>query len=237
VLRRAVLLLVVVALAAGGVTVALARSVSASTPVTEAEADAFARAVNLRASDLPGATAIRGAIFDREAVQYKALRCGRRGTVGDAHVGGGESWLKDIQGDVASIVDVAPSSHVAETELAALGSRRGRTCLARALGRALGFELHGEPEWSRAVKVTFVPVAELVGDKALAIHVLAKLPPIEEENPSPKPKARYITVDGAFFRVGPAEVAFFALGTTQLPPATEVRLLALLHSRAEAHRL
>jgi hypothetical protein len=240
VLRRVVPLFVVVAIGAGGVTVAVARSVSPgsqSAPTTKAEADAFARAVNLRASDLPGATAIRGAIFDREAVQYEALRCGRRGTAGEAPVGGGESWLNNTNEDVASIVEVAPSPHLAETELAALGSRRGRTCLTRALGRALSFELHGESEWSHAVKVTFVPVAELIGNKALAIHVIAKLPPIEEENPPPKPPVRYITVDGAFFRVGPAEVAFFVLGNAPLPQATEDRLLALLHSRAEAHRL
>jgi hypothetical protein len=33
------------------------------------------------------------------------------------------------------------------------------------------------------------------------------------------------------------EVAFFVLGNTPLPPTTEDRLLALLHSRAEAHEL
>jgi hypothetical protein len=240
VLRRVVLLLVVVALGVGGVTVALARSVSPkgpSAPITKAEAEAFARAVNLRASDLPGATAIRGAIFDREAVQYEALRCGRGGTASDAPVGGGESWLNNTNEDVASMVEVAPTLRVAETELAALGSRRGRSCLTHALGRAMSFELHGKPEWSHAVKVTFVPVSELIGNKALAIHVIAKLPPIEEENPPPKPPVRYVTVDGAFFRVGPAEVAFFVLGNTPLPPTTEDRLLALLHSRAEAYRL
>jgi hypothetical protein len=237
VLRRVALLLVLVALADGGVTIALARSGSGSTPVTKAEADAFAQAVNLRVSDLPGATALHGAIFGPGAVQYEALRCGRQGKLGVDPVGGGEAWLTDSQRSVASIVAVAPSEHVAKTALATLGSRRGRTCLTRALGRALTFERHHELERSHAVKVTFVPVAKLIGGRAVAIHVLAKLPPIEEENLSPKPKVRYIDVDAAFFRVGPAEVAFLALGATQLPPATEVHLLALLHSRAEAHEL
>jgi len=52
-----------------------------------------------------------------------------------------------------------------------------------------------------------------------------------------KPEARYINVDAAFFRVGPADIAFFALGATRFPPATEIQLLTLLHSRAEAHKL
>lgn len=67
----------------------------------------------------------------------------------------------------------------------------------------------------------------------LAIHVLAELPPIE----GAKPKTRYINVDAAFFRVGRADIAFFALGATRFPAATEIQLLALLHSRAEANKL
>lgn len=233
--RIAAVLLVLLALAAGGVTIALARSGSTSKPITHAEADAFAQAVNLKASDLPRATALRGAIFGPGAVQYEAIKCGRRGN-GIATVGGGESWLSSDQGNVASIVAVVPSQQLAETGLALIGSRRGRICLGRALGRALTFERHHALERSHAVKVTFLPVAKLLGGGAIAVHVLAKLPPIEEENPPPKPKARYINVDAAFFRVGPAVVAFLALGS-RLPPATEIRLLALLHSRAVAHKL
>ncbi len=140
-------------------------------------------------------------------------------------------------GSVVSIVAVAPSEHVAETELATLDSRRGRGCLARALGGALIFERHQQRERSHAVKVTFVPVPELGGHGALALHVVAKLPPLEEENPPPKPPARYIDIDAAFFRAGPAEVAFLTIGATQLPPATEAHLLSLLHSCAQEHVL
>jgi hypothetical protein len=235
VLRIAVISLILVALVAGGVTLALAGSGRATAPITRAEADAFAHLVNLKATDLPGATALQGAIFGPEAVQYKAFQCGRRGN-GVTTVGGGESWLSSGQGNVASIAAVAPNQQLAGAALALIGSRRGRICLARALGRALTFERHHTLEWSHAVKVTFVPVAKLLGGGAIAVHVLAKLPPIEEEHPLPKPKARYINSDAAFFRVGPAVVAFLVLGA-RLPLATEIRLLALLHSRAEAHKL
>ena len=82
------------------------------------------------------------------------------------------------------------------------------------------------------MSVTFVPVAKLLG-RAIAVHVVAKLPPIE----GVKLKARYINVDAAFFRVGPADVAFFELSATRFPVPREAHLLALLHSRAEAHKL
>jgi hypothetical protein len=133
VLTRTALLLVLVALAAIGVTTALARSGSTSTPITKADADAFAQAVNLRVSDLPGATALRGAIFAPEAVQYVALKCGLQGRPGIVPVGGGELWLANSRAQVGSIVVVAPSDYFAEAEVAGLESQGGRTCLARAL--------------------------------------------------------------------------------------------------------
>ena len=54
--RIAAISLALVALIAGGVTIAVASSGNASTKVTKAQAVADAHAVNLRASDLPGAT-------------------------------------------------------------------------------------------------------------------------------------------------------------------------------------
>jgi hypothetical protein len=225
--------LAVVALIAGGVTIALAGPGSSSTPITKAQAQAFAQAVNLRASDLPGAKALKGAIFGSEAVQYEALKCGLQGRPGIVPAGGGELWLADSRAQVGSIVVVAPSDYFAEVEIAGLQSQGGRTCLGRALGRALSFERHHKTESSHTVKVAVVPIGKYVAGVHLDIHVLAKLPPIE----GVKPEARYINVDAAFFRVGPADIAFFALGATRFPPATEIQLLTLLHSRAEAHRL
>jgi hypothetical protein len=232
--RIAAMSFVLVVLIAGGVSIALARSGgSTSTPITKAQARAFAQAVNLQASDLPGASALTGAIFGRGAVQYKALKCGLQGTAGIVPVGGGESWLSNSRALVGSVVVVAPSDYFSEAEIAGLQSQGGRRCLARALGRALTFERHHKLEWSHTVKVTVVPIGEHVGGVHLAIHVLAKLPPIE----GAKPETRYINVDAAFFCVGPADVAFFALGATRFPAATERRLLSLLYTRAEAHKL
>jgi hypothetical protein len=238
--RIAAMALILVVVIADGVTIALASSVPASKPITRAQADVYAKAVNLRASDLPGATSIKGEIFGREAVQYEALKCGLQGRPGIVPVGGGESWLTNrraladsVVAGVGSLVVVAPSNYYAEVEIAGLESRGGRTCLARALGRALEFERHHKTESSHTVKVTVVPIGKYVAGVHLDIHILAKLSPIE----GAKPETRYINVDAAFFRVGPADIAFFALGTKRLTAGTEVHLLALLHSRAEAHKL
>jgi len=63
--------LAVVALIAGGVTIALAGPGSSSTPITKAQAQAFAQAVNLRASDLPGAKRSRAPSSDRKPSNTK----------------------------------------------------------------------------------------------------------------------------------------------------------------------
>src|SRR5271156_5601684 len=100
--------LVLLALTAGVVTVALAGSGSATTPITQAQADAFAQAVELRAGDLPGAKSLKGAIFASSAIQYEALKCGLQGRRGIVPVGGGELWLTSSRGLVGSVVVVAP---------------------------------------------------------------------------------------------------------------------------------
>jgi hypothetical protein len=250
--RGAVFLLVLVALAAGSATVGLAESASASTSFTKAEAVAFARAVNLRASDLPGAEVIPhsfgGTIHvegsEGAGSQGDPFSCGRNGKL-NPPAGGGVSSLITHWGFVASLVLVARSEARAAAEAVALESRQGRACLARTLGEAESVE-GNKKVTSFAVKAAFVPVANVLGPGAVAVHVLAELPPLIEleENlrrtprrKPPKPKATFLHIDAAFFRVGPAEVAFLTLGTRQFPPATEGRLLALLHSRAEAHKL
>jgi hypothetical protein len=231
--RTTAVSLVLLALAAGGATIALAGSDSVTTPITRAQANAFAHAVELRARDLPGAKSLKGAIFGPEAVQYEALKCGLQGRPGIDPAGGAESWLVNSRGTFGSVVVVAPSDYLAERELGGLESQGGLTCLARALGRALSFERDHQPEWSHTVRVTFAPIGERVSGVHLSIHVVAQLPPVE----GVKLEARYISVDAAFFAVGPADIAFFAIGAARFSAATEAQVLALLHSRADAHKL
>ncbi len=154
------------------------------------------------------------------------------------------SLVTDPYEYLASAVEVMPTAVVAQAEISALDTRRARACLARTLGEIETSE--GEKKSSSfAVKVATVPVAQLLGPEAVGLHVLAEVP--EESDPTardtptrpvPKPKARFVHVTAAIFRVGPAEILFLAFGAIrQFPAASERHLLALLHSRAETHKL
>jgi hypothetical protein len=236
VIRLLVALLVWVALAVGAATIAHAESGRARAPVTEAEADAFAQAVNLQPSDLPGAKTLPQTGGAMTTSHVDDLSCGHRAY--SHHVGGGASLLTDGYGFVASAVLVTPSDALARAEMAALLSRTGRICLARKLGEIETVEAETTTS-SHTVKATFVPVAKLLGPEAVALHVLAEPPPLNGLEPNLRrgPKEPLLHVDAVFFRVGPAEILFLAFGSRRFPPATEGRLLALLHTRAEARKL
>jgi hypothetical protein len=220
VIRLAAILVILVALTGCAVTVALAVPASASAPVTKTEGVAFARAVNLQAGDLPGAT---------EPVMGSAhgAGCGRPSgkrshpVVDEASVLSDHFWL------VASGVRVMKTEALAEAEVSAFASRRGRVCLARELGE--GVRVEGKTVRSVLIKVTVVPTAKALGPGAIGLHVLAKRPHT--------PKTAILYASGFVFRVGPAEIEFVRLGERPFPTATEWRLLGLLHSRAEAHKL
>jgi len=234
--------LALVALIAGGVTIAVAGSGNASASITKAQAVAYAKAVNLRASDLAAAKAYSfGEHFEHSAEHSigaspeEQLLCGQS-KMPSRRVGGAASALSGARYPfVASVVLVMRSEAFAKAEVAALSTRRGHACLARQLGRVVSVE--GEKKvTSFAAKVTFVPVAKALGPGAIALRVLAELPPAHEKDER-QSKATFTHVDAAIFRVGPAEVFFLTFGVRPFPPASENRLLMLLHSRAEAHKL
>ncbi len=245
--------LALVALAAGAVTIAQAESGGAGAPITKAAAVAFANAVKLRASDLPGAEALPRRNNAEDISHIAALSCGRK--VHSSYLGGAVSFFAAPYGFVGSVVVVTPTDALAKAKVVALSSRRGRVCLARKLGESETVGL-GESEivgggktvtsvTSHTVKATFVPVAKLLGPGAITLHVLAELPPLDESGANlprrlkhvPKPKGTLLYLGATFFRVGPAEILLLTLGARRFPPATEGRLLSLLHSRAEANKL
>lgn len=241
------------AVAAGGVAIAAAGSGSAAAPITKAQALAFAQAVNLRPSDLPGSEVFHqpemGLIegLTREEQRPKApspaeaFPCAQVGKAGHHPVANATSTLtgstpNSPYGFVQSRVVVMPNERLAAAELATLDTRRGRACLVRLGGESVGVE--GEKKTtSFARKVAFIPVAKLLGPRAIALHILAELPPAHEKGET-EPKATFFYLAAAWFRVGPAEIGFLAFDSTQqLPAAIEAHLLSLLHSRAEAHKL
>jgi hypothetical protein len=217
----------------------------ASTPPTKAQAIAFARAVNLKVGELPGAKALpEGVERPREDPAKRELQCGSHGKPLSHPLFDEASGLVAPYGLVGSTVVVMQSEALAEALSAALASRRASTCLSRSLGA--GVSVEGEKTVrSHAVQVKLVSLAPTLGPGAFAIHVLAVLPPIklppslrhELKKPLPKPKATVTHIDAAFFRVGPAEIMLFRLGPKPFPSAEESQALSVLYTHAQENKL
>jgi hypothetical protein len=241
VLRVAGASLVLAGLAAGGAAIAMGGSTGA--PVTKSEAVAFIHAVNLTPTDLPGAKELDvpstpQAPSERprpdEGSLAQAIRCTHSGIVRHRPIDEATSLLVNGPNLVGSLVRVMPTEAVAAAELAAFASRRGHVCFARSAKVEVTAE--NEPhEDAEPVKTTFVPLVKLLGKGAIGVHTLSRPEPAAKQRRPAAPAT--IHTDGALFRVGPAEILFITVGRRQFPPATEGRLLALLHSRAEAHKL
>jgi hypothetical protein len=246
--RWRLLALAVAALIAGGVTVALAGS-SGSAPINKAAALAFIRAVNLQAGDLAGFAPFGGEAGsppEGTEIQSSVLRCGHRGKQLGRAVDAAASLLADRSEEaVGSAVVVMPSEALAKAEIATLASRSGRRCLSHALRLSgpFGSGLY-------AIKITFVPVSNTLGQEAVDVHLLATLQRSRFRRAARlrrrfgkhrvfPPPAKLVYSIGAIFRVGAADIVFYALSTRRQFPdaATERRLLSLLYSRAQAHKL
>lgn len=223
---RRLTLVATVALVAGCGSDA-ASSNSAGMPVTKSEAVAFAQAVNLLPSDLPGAvTEHAPGASEPQSSLSKVIRCARPGRVSQPV---GEESSAVFAGHnlfaVVSLVRVMPSEGVAAEELAALASKRGHVCFANA-AKIEGGEPHGQ---TPPIKATFVPLVKLLGTGAIGVHTVSRLP---------HTAASELFYTGiVLFRVGPSEITLITVASKRFPTATEGRLLALLYSRAEAHKL
>ena len=200
----------------------------------------------LKPSDLPGSGPYLGEPGSPpEGAEFqRLLHCGHRGKPRALAVGAGRSALADryrtwIGELVASVVIVMPSEALAKAEIAALRTTRGRACMARDL-RSSGLGSGGPESPVYRVSVTSVPVAHLLGEEAVVLHLLAKLrrsPGIRPDRGprhSAPPAKLFYSVE-AIFRVGAADIAFYTLSEQRrFPVATESRLLTLLHDRARA---
>lgn len=95
-------------------------------------------------------------------------------------------------------------------------------------GRQLG--VIRDPGASRfPLKTTFEPVENWYGPGAFGFHAIATLPNA--------PNGGDIYFDGFVFRIRHALVGLTTTGFQAFPPPTEELLLALLYSRAKAHKL
>jgi hypothetical protein len=231
--RMVVISVVVLALLACGTVVALPASGGVSTPISKAQAVAFAQAVNLRAGDLPGAKrqeppSYERAQDEREAQKSwaKTVRCARHDLAVHRPIYVGASLLGDGPWFVAAEVRVMPSESVAASELGAFSSKHGHVCFARADQLTVTSE-NEPPENPEPLKTTFLQLGRSLGVGAIGAQTLSST--------TRSTLAGYS--DTVLFRVGQAVIVFSAVGKQPFPAATERRLLSLLHSRAEAHKL
>jgi hypothetical protein len=212
---------------------------SGSGAISKAQAIAYAHAVNLSAADVPGAIIGRAeresAAPSRESVEFAQCAGGvnpnRR--VADTK----STTLKSGKGvtvtQVKSSVEVMPTAALAAANYAALRGGRGRGCLARLLPQAL--------ERTATSSAHFGPAT---------VSVLENLLPAGQESFGVRVSTSISTIAGAkqvklpvYFDMfallaGPAEVQLSAFGISHPPStATERRLLSVLYSRAQAHKL
>ena len=215
---------------------------AASATAANSRAVAYARAVNLRASDVPGMVSrVRerragapplGAAVARcdggviRADEVVGIRSPRFRNQPQHQSGQGSASIRLSTEAVTSEVYVMRSEALAHKDVAAAISPRGRACLARVRKRAEAERLE------RHVEVSALPVA-LAGTSAYGLRVSG----VEVGEPHSSSGA-HIYSDTFGFAVGPAEVVLRATGMGHpVKSSTARRLLAVLYSRAKAHQL
>ena len=207
-------------------------SANGSDPIEKAQAVVFARAVNLRAADLPGwASDGPEAQTTRPGPFVAGLaRCGGAIYPGDPVGGIGSRFRRGqrLQMELTqSAVLVTPSADVASRDVAANRSARVQACVARVV---TSVQPRG-PSGRRAV-ATISPLPNpLPGVASYGLKLIATAV-----------NARGVTVlgyqDVLGFASGPAVIALSEAYTSKGARLTnEHELLSLLYSRAKAHHL
>jgi hypothetical protein len=201
-------------------------------PLTAARAAAFAHAVQLTTSDVPGAHEAP-ASKTPSAREREAAQCGGHAapTIGSGH----SRELQRGQGlereTISSSVEILRDAHSVEKNLSGSKSTGGLRCYERVLARSLQSE--ADPN----IKLLGVSVAPLQvsvagAGRAQGLRILARV-----GVPGAGAVVR-LFVDAVTLPYGPAEIDLF--GTSFVQPVaerTEQELLTLLHQRALAQKL
>jgi len=201
-------------------------------PLTASRAAAFARAVQLTTSDVPGAHDA-AASKTPAAREREAAQCGGHAapTIGSGHSPELQRGRGLERETISSSVEVLRDAHTVEKSLSGSKSKGGLSCYERVLARSLQSE--ADPN----IKLLGVSVAPLQvsvagAGRAEGLRILARVG---------VPGAGAVVklfVDAVTLPYGPAEIDLF--GTSFVQPVaarTEQELLTLLHQRALAHKL
>jgi hypothetical protein len=212
---------------------------AAGAAISKAQATAYAQEVNLVVADIPGAT-----VRSREHESGEAKPAG----VEFARCTGGVSPRRRVANidsarfrigkktaatQVKSSVEVMPTAALAAQNYSALRSARGRACIAHLLGHALEGASTSRVRFGPAT-ASLLPNLLATGKESFGVRVTTTPTAIV------RGKQVRLTVYRDVFDLlaGPVEVNMSATGFGHPPPkATERRLLSLLYTRAETHKL
>ena len=210
---------------------------SASKPLSKTQAIAFARAVNLRASDVPGFKIFSEHEHETPAEKHlegELLRC--TGGSLHSHTGVADVSSKDFELkhgildlSVSSGVSVAQTPALAAKELAAIRSNRVRGCVSHYLNELFkGQKYQGARISPISIMQGTPPAPGTTGSFGWRITVAITIRSIRIPF--------YLDILG--FVDGPAEVTLLSSGVLHPFPATiQQRLFTLLVARAKAHRV
>jgi len=221
--------------------------------LTQARVLAFARQVNLRDADLPGAWSIGGraeeSVERERRLSAETAACSGVPTRGDV-IGVNSPSLQYGDGFVTSTVIArvggsqppGTSTREALAQLRVIGSRRGIACYVRIenLGH-LGLASDALGSDSRLTDLAN-PLSGVDGSVALRFRQdytnvsFAPSPPNTPERRKTVHRQSYIDI--VTFDAGPALIQIYAFRERHpFPAAAEHRALALLYARAKAHEL
>lgn len=211
-------------------------SSGAENPPSKAQAHAFARAVNLTASDLPGFKVSSESDHETSSEKHmgeELTRCaggvGHRSQI--AEVESKDFELEENIGarSVKSGVTVMRAPALAARELAAVRSERGQKCLASYITRTfVGKKHEGATVGPASVAVSSVSAPGTSGGFKLSVKMAVTVHSVRVP--------LYMNFIG--FAYGPAEVVLSTLSLPEaFPAANEQRLFSLLLTRARAHHI
>jgi hypothetical protein len=239
ILAAAVALASVVALSSCGSSAtpsAPALHTSAEPSATKVSALAYAKAVNLKAADLPG-MALTAPERESDPPTGSALEEDRCvGGAIDSPVAKEDSATfagvsRGEHVEIHSNVEVMATAAIAAKNDAANRSQRAVSCAQRVLPKVLA-EANGQRVHFGSLTVTRLPVS-LPGGYGLRVSV--SVPPLPGQIGPAHPR---LYTDALAFLVGRAEVALMAEAWPRaVPRQAETRLLALLYARARTRRL
>jgi hypothetical protein len=227
----------------------ISAAVGADKPIASAQDRAYAHAVNLRRSDVPG---LVPTVRQKEGARTFLDRCEKPAGDGEAagipsqafeeklehgkrSKGSGILGILSIYPleSVRSAVYTTTSSILATHAVAVATGTVGQACLRRSfLGTAQVSSESGHQEpFFTEVKVSALHV-QIAGLQIQGIRASASLAAGMTNTPNRQPYYQ----DLLGFSSGPHEIFLKVTSSPRDPAATEQRLLSLLHTRAQAHK-